>query len=283
MICRVGTARYRGRAVDLPADLDPERLARAVRSGEVPAGDDGRPRLAVHCRRPAPVHDRVGCITPDTGIRIRTALAAAGRARGLGTPHDPAIRRLEARHERLVPPGEATPDLAETRAALAEASAATDRHQERVAAARGRLQARREADLPADPAAEDLEAAAGELAAAETAAVAARQALDRDRDRARAHRERLAERFRVADALANRRRAARAALVERLAGAYAAAVRAAPGPDPEDPFAADPVTAALAVARVARGTAPVVLAVDRFPDAGAAAAWLGTPVCRVGP
>jgi hypothetical protein len=44
---------------------------------------------------------------------------------------------------------------------------------------------------------------------------------------------------------------------------------------------AGPVTARLALARVAELSAPVVLAVRRFPDAGAAVDWLDAPVVRV--
>ncbi|MFC7155811.1 hypothetical protein ACFQPA_10125 [Halomarina halobia] len=66
-----------------------------------------------------------------------------------------------------------------------------------------------------------------------------------------------------------------------------AGVADAPGPtssdpaDPTDPFAADGVTATLAVLRVGEVRAPVVLACDRFDGAAAAAEWLDAPVLRL--
>ena len=44
---------------------------------------------------------------------------------------------------------------------------------------------------------------------------------------------------------------------------------------------APPDAMALAIARLARPAAPLVLACDRFADATAAARWLDAPVCRL--
>ncbi|MFB6180057.1 MAG: hypothetical protein ABEI77_10070 [Halorientalis sp.] len=101
------------------------------------------------------------------------------------------------------------------------------------------------------------------------------------REQAREARDVRDERLRLEDERANLERAARAHLVEQVASVYANAVATAPGPTPDDPFAADSVTAALAVGRVGHLQAPVVLECDRFEDASAAAAWLNVPVVRL--
>lgn len=276
MICRVDGAVRRGRAVRLRADVDPATVARAVREGYA---SDGDRTVAVTAVRPPPVHERVGCLRPDMGLRTRTALAEAARARGLTAPQDPAIRAARDRLAALpVPEVETEPD----REAVADAAEDGDRLSERVAQARGRLQARRAAGLDTDEAAERLREAARALSEAETAAVAAREDLDRARRAAREARDTLEERFRLEERVANLRRRARSALVERVRPAFAAAVQDAPGGETgDDPFAADPVTAGLAVARVAAFDAPVVLACDRFSSVEAASAWLGAPALRV--
>jgi hypothetical protein len=86
--------------------------------------------------------------------------------------------------------------------------------------------------------------------------------------------------MRLEDRAANLERAARAHLVEQVETAYTDAVAAVPGRTPANPFEADGVTAALAIARVAALDAPVVLACDRFESAAAAASWLDAPVIR---
>lgn len=68
--------------------------------------------------------------------------------------------------------------------------------------------------------------------------------------------------------------------MDRLRDQYAAALDAVPGPESSGPFEAPPVTAALAVLRVARTEAPVVLETDRFPDPATAADTLEAPIIR---
>jgi hypothetical protein len=268
---------YRGRAVTVASTADPTLVARAVREGE--ATEDGQTVL-VQSQRPHQVHERVGCLHTEMGLRTRTALAEAGRARGLSTPHDDA---LEAAREELRGLAPETVDTTPQRRAVATASAETDRLRERVAETRGRLAERRDANRETDEVTADLEAAARDLSEAETSAVAARQNLSRQREEARTARNTLDRRLALEDEVANLRRQARRALVERLRDAYAAAVDAVPGGSGgvPDPFEAEPVTAGLAVARVADFDGPVVLACDRFADADAAAAWLGAPVIRL--
>lgn len=276
MICRVDGAVRRGRVVTLDEDLHPETVARAVRDGR--ATEDGT-TVAVTARTPHPVHERVGCLSPEMALRIRTALAIAARARGLGTPYDRTLQRARQRLAAFE-----DPDV-ETKAArkrLATAQAETDRLRERVATIRGRVQARETHDLPTDPAREQLEDAARKLSEVETEATAARQSLDREQQRARRAREDLEERFRLEDRVGNFERRARAHLVEQVRDAYAAAVADVPGvADPSDPFGVDSLSAGLAVARVADFDTPVVIAGERFESARAASRWLGAPVVRV--
>lgn len=264
--------------------MEPSRVVEAVRSPD--AGGEGR--IAVDAPPPGPVHDHVGHVHPEMGLRTRTALARAARSRGL---EPPCADDLAAARERLaelsVEEGDATP----YRRAVAEATAETDRLRERVATVRGKLQAAREHDAEAPDAAADLEAAIRELSEVETTGMAARQQLRRARENARQRRDRRERVRRLEDRVANLEREARAHLVERVADRYAAAVADAPGgedladaPGGEnavDPFDADPVTAALATARVAVLSAPVVLACDRFGSAAAASRWLDAPVVRI--
>lgn len=277
MIVRIEDTRLRGRAVRLDESVDSRVVARAVREGEATAS--GR-TITVLAREPHPVHERVGHVYPEMGLRVRTALAEAARARGLSTPLDGEIREVRGRLRELTVDDV---DTAAQRRAVAEASADTDRLRETVAERRGELLARREAGRDTDHVSEEFRDAARALSEAETSAAAARQNLDRRRREARATRDRLERRMALEDDLANLRRRARERLVERLRGAYACGLAAVPGgPDTvADPFDVDPVTAALAVARVADLDGPVVLACDRFPSARAASAWLGAPVVRV--
>jgi hypothetical protein len=277
VICRVDGTTVRGRVVTLDCGVDPGTVAAAVREGTT---SDGDVPVSVSARTPHPVHERVGCLRPEMGLHVRTALAEAARARGWTTRYDAELERTRETLSTF------EPDRVETgaaRRAVASASAETDRLRERVAAMRGRLRARAEHDLDEQPARRKLEDAARELSEAETRATAARQTLDRRRREARSVRDDLEERLALEDEVANLQRRARRVLVERARDAYAAAVTAVPdGPtDPEEPFDVDPLTAGFAVARVASFEAPVVVACDRFGSARAASRWLGAPVVQI--
>lgn len=277
MICEVDETVTCGRAVTLPASVDPRTVARAVREGEA---TDGQTTIRVRARRPPAVHERVGCLHPEMGLHVRTALAEAARARGLSTRFDREIRTLTERLSKLtVERVEPTDE----RRAVAAARTTTERLAEEVAETRGELIARREGDGETDAVAAEFREAARDLSEAETTAAAASQNLDRRRREARAARDRLERRLALEDDLGNLRRQARAALVDRVRAAYGSAVVRVPGaPEPvSDPFDVDPVPAALAVARLAAFDAPVVLACDRFPSPRVASAWLGAPVIRV--
>jgi len=286
VICRVGGAVHRGRTVSLAGAVAPETVATAVRAGSATAADGTT--VAVTARTPHPVHERVGCLCPGMGLRVRTALAAAARARGVGTPHDTPLRRTRERLAALTDESEGDtsdgpdPSMADARERLAAARAETDRLRERVATVRGRLRAREESGLPTEDVRAELEATARELSEVETEAVAARQTLERARRRTRETRDELDERLRLEDRVANLERRARRTLVERVRDAYAAAVADVPGTtEPPDPFAVDALTAGFAVARVADFDAPVVVTGNRFGSARAASRWLGAPVVRV--
>jgi chromosome segregation ATPase len=276
VICTVDGTTRRGRTVTLSTTVDPTAVARAVREGEASVGDT---TISVSSRQAHAVHERVGCVRPEMGVRARAALAEAARVRGCRTHLDSEIR---ACRNRLADMEQTDVPTTEQRERLANARGKTDRLREEVAEMRGRLTARREAKGAGEAAAEQFRDAARDLSEAETTAAATRQRLARQRREARTARDHLEQRFALEDDLANLRRDARRRLVAQVRPAYESAVAAVPGsPADSDPFDVDPVTAALAVARVADFDAPVVLACDRFEDERAASAWLGAPVIRV--
>ena len=272
---RIGDAVRCGWAVTVAADVEPVTLVEAVRSPDAAA--DGR--VAVDAPAPGPVHEHVGHVRPGMGLRTRTALARAARSRGLETPHDDALASVR---DRLAATSVEEGDITSRRRAVAEAATETERLRERVATVRGKLQAAREHGGDAGAVSEELASAVRQLSETETDSLAARQRFERVREHARERRDRRERVRKLEDKLANLERDARAHLVEQLADRYADAVADAPGAERvADPLDADPVTAALAVGRLASLSAPVVLACDRFASAAAASRWLGAPVVRV--
>jgi chromosome segregation ATPase len=206
------------------------------------------------------------------GLRTRTALASAARTRGHTTPYDEEIVALR---EELQSISVDEVSSQSHRRTLAESETERERLRETVATERGRLQAdgNAETDRRTD--------AIRRLSEVETTAAATREQLDRVRAGRRDRRDRRERRFRLEDRLENQKRAARAHLLEEVRDSYATAVKRAPESQCSDPFEADPVTAALAVARVASLDAPVVLACDRFDSPATAREWLDTPVVQV--
>lgn len=286
MIVHVDGRTACGGVVDLwdwdPTDeIDGAALHAAIRGDRSPYG--------VHCQSSTEVHDRAGFVRPGMGIATRTALAAAGRSRGLPTPHDQELASvrsaLDALRVDLDPPDEHSirPETGPT-----PRDADRERLRERVAELRGRIQALEGVDRDASDARSTLRDAARRLSELETERLAATET----REQARSRRDRREKRLRLEDRKANLERAARAHLVDELHDEFTTAVDRVPAtPDDdaedaagdavEDPFAADPVTAALAVLHVADVRAPVVLAVDRFGRPRAAADWLDAPVIRL--
>lgn len=260
MIVRVDDATWCGAVADL---RDSDVSGRAVAAGV--RGDDGPCRI--HCRPPGPLFDHVGYVHADMGLRVRNALAVAARSLDLSAPQAAEIERLRAERDRL-----SVDEQPQRRTAAPEADPTELR--ERVATLRGRVQALEANDEDASDARAELRAAAAKLSESQTARIAAEEY----RDQTRSDRDRRERRMRLDDRIANRERDARSALVERVREPYERAVFAL---DPTaDPFDAPPVVAALALLRIGRPRAPVVLAVDWFPSPAVAADWIGGPVVR---
>lgn len=263
MIVRADGRTWCGGVADLrDADVASSDVAGAIRGVDTP--------VRVHCPTPGPLFDRVGHVHPEMGLRIRTALAVAGRTRGLTPPQDPEIERLRAEREELT--------VEEQALQHGEAPAEDLRAlRERVAALRGRIQELAASGRDASDEQAQLRRAAARLSEAETTRIAAAET----RRDARAERDRRERRLRLEDRIANRERDARSWLVERVREPYERAVFALdPGADPFDCL---PPVAALAILRVADQRGPVVLATDQFETPGAAAAWIGGPVVRCHP
>jgi len=211
------------------------------------------------------------------GLRTRTALAVAGRTRGVETPYDGDIERIE-RELSSISPGET--DAEGHRRALADQREETETLREAVAATRGRLAAHREHGLDTAELKRELKAKIRKLAETETSATAASQQFERTRETARDNRDRRERKLELEDRLANRRRDARRWLVDRLESEYETAVQELAGAG-TDPFECNPTTASLAVGKVAEYAAPLVLERAPFESAEAAHDWLGGPVIRL--
>lgn len=247
--------------------VDPEAVVAAVRA------ETG----AVDCPTPGPVHDHVGLVVPGRTIQRRAALAAVARSRGKTPPQQDELDRVHGELSRVDSP---SVDLDGPRQRAAAAGSEAERLRERVAAMRGRVRALRDERLDASEAEAELADAAAALAETETERAAAEQALERARQRARAARDTRDRRLRLEDRAANLERAAREWLAEEVRPAVDRGVREAPDSSAESLADAEPVTGALAVARVAELTAPIVLACSRFESASDAADWLGASVIR---
>ncbi|WP_396610934.1 hypothetical protein ACH9L7_11995 [Haloferax sp. S1W] len=272
----------RGRGIDLSDfDIDADTVVAAVRN---PAFDgDG---LCIDCPEPGPGHDRLAVI-PVPNFSHTPVLAAVGRSRGLTTPVDDEIDRIEARLADIAADtdaGDAAESLRAARRRLAEAGDDEARLRERVATLRGRLNAHRESDdeEAASAVKSDLVEATTTLSEVETERIAAEQrlsALERDARSARDTRE---ERLRLRDALDNRRREARRSLAEVLRAEFDDAVRElAEWVDDSGTPQPESVVSALAAVTLAEFRAPVVLTTRIFPDAQTATRELDVPVIRV--
>lgn len=288
--CRIGPVVHHGRAVSLARPVDPAIVVEAIHEGAVEL-PERKVRLHVDAPAPHPVHDHVGSLHPEMGIRTRTALARAGRSRGASTPFDGQLREARAELAELERPRD---DDRSHRRTVAETDSETARLVEQIATKRGRLRERLESDASdaSRTVGEQLTETIRELSEIETERAAARERLERERARRRVRRQHLERRRELQDRIANLEREARRHLVDRFREPFCAAVArvppattddgAAPGHgDPPDPFDTDPVTAALAIARVGNPGAPVVLACNRFESPAAASEWLGVPVIDV--
>jgi hypothetical protein len=267
-----------GWAIDLrDSDVPPAAVVAGVRGSQAAdSGDGGSPGpVTVEAPAPGRVHERVGYVRPGMSVSTRSALAAAARSRGYETALDDRLADRRAGLEAIEPSPVST---RAARRAVADAAEETASLRERVAELRGQVQAVRERGGDTGDLEAELAAAASRLSEAETERIAATQRLDRARRQARERREERERRLRLADEVGNLERSVRDRLCDRLEPAYAAAVDAVPGDAPSEPLAAEGVTAALAICRVAALSAPVVLDCDRFDDAEAPARWLDAPV-----
>lgn len=219
------------------------------------------------------LRDHVGVVAPGLSLDRREALVAAARSRGLTANVDAELR--EAR-DRLAELGAPVPSLADARRRVAETESDLESRRERVATLRGRLQ-----ETDDEAVAETYRDAIRSLSEAETEHAAAVEALAEARDRAREARDERDARLRLEDRVANLERRAREELVDEIRPEVDATVRTVPGAAASTYDAADPVTAALALVRVGRVEAPIVLACRRFERETDAEAWLGAPVCRL--
>lgn len=279
MICRIGDVVRCGRVVSIEQSVDPATVVDSVRS----AASDSEAAVAVSAATPQPIHDNVGYLHHGIGLRIRTALARAGRSRGLTTPYDEALR--DRRNELNSFTDHCDP-VEPYRRKLAETREETETLREEVAAARGRLQAEQEGESEPTDTASALENAIRRLSEVETSAVAARQQLERARTNAREQRDRRERKRELEDKIANLERRARSHLVETLRNEYETALSQVPEhtnipQTANDPFAAESLPAALAIARVADLSAPLVLACDCFESARTASEWLDVSVLQI--
>lgn len=275
--CRFGDACYRGEVVRVDCDVDPNRVAAAVRRAETTPDD----WVAVEAPSPTAVHEHVGCLAPTMGLKTRTALARAGRSRGLSTPHDD---QLASARESLAEMEVSHQSTERRRDDHTRACLETEQLREEVATLRGRLQAERDDGGESEATLERLRARIRELSEAETERTATRQQLRRERRAAREYRDRRDRVRRLEDRVANLERRARADLVEQLREEYVETLGTVPGERTDRraaPFEAEPVTAALAIARLAALSAPVVLACDRFESPATAAEWLDAAIIQV--
>lgn len=263
MIVRAADRTWCGSVADLRGTgVAGEEVAAAIR------GDDAA--VGVYCPTPGSLFEHVGHVFPGMGLRVRTALAAAARTRGLTPPQDAEIEHLRAERdeiavdERVPQHADAPPD---DPGAL----------QERVAELRGRIQVLEANGRDASDERADLRTAAARLSEVETTRIAAAET----RRDTRTERDRRERRLRLEDRIANRERDARAWLVDRVSESYERAVFALdPG---ASPFDCSPPIAALAILRIAAQRGPVVLGTDQLATPAAAAAWIGGPVVRCDP
>lgn len=278
MIYRTDDVVQRGRAVRVTAEIEPGTVAAVIRGEE----REGRDEVEISCPDPSPLHDFVGCIHPAMGLRTRTALAEAARTRGATTPYDDDIQAVREELEAI-----AVEDvsLESHRQAVADAETAVEEARVRAAEARGRVRQQQENGEKTESARAQLDEALKELSETETSAIAARQAYSEARATRREQRDRRERRLRLEDRIANLERQARSHLVDQVREEFTSALSAVPGGTHGEKglgeLDADPVSTALAIARLGTLVAPVVLAIDRFESPASASEWLDAPVVHL--
>ncbi|MFC7204869.1 hypothetical protein ACFQJC_15235 [Haloferax namakaokahaiae] len=279
-----GTVRT-GHAIDLSAfEFDPELVVEAVRAdADADAVSDGDTSdLSIDCPAPGPGHETLG-VVPGSSRSDGHLLEAVGRSRGVTTPFDSDLTRLD---DRLLELSEsvnvAPPDLDAARQRVAETGDDVARLREETAALRGRLAAHREAEATdaIEATRTKLRETTTKLSEVETERIAAEQRLSALEREARNVRDRRERRLKLEDALDNRRREVRAYFRDRYAAELERAVEALSQFDTAT-TADESLVKTLACVRLAHLDAPVVLACDVFDDAETAADTLDTPVVRL--
>lgn len=287
MVVTIGGVSLRGRAIDLRgAGVSSERLVAAVYRASVPGvASLCPPTVQVDCEPAGPVHEHLGSIPPrGTSFDLYDALVAAARSNGIVPPSVGLLERTRAELA-AVSHGLECVDRVSAKRRVADAGARERRLDERVATLRGRLEALREVGADTTAVEADLADAVGALTEVETERIAAEQRLEQVERAARTARGRRQRRLRLADRVANLRRRARHELVTAVFDEFVDALAALPG-DGEvgsdvASYEGDRTTAALAVARIARVDAPLVLSAERFGSPAEAATRLDAPVIRV--
>jgi hypothetical protein len=277
VVLREGPVRE-GRGIDLSeTQFSPEAVASAIRRTDAVDG------LRIECADPGPGHDHLGRV-PSSTVTRGHLLEAVGRSRRLQTPVDAEIARIESRLAEQSSPADpdAPRDLRAARRRLAEAGDDESRLRERVATLRGRLNAHRETgdEEAITTTRDELVSVTTELSEVVTERVAAEQRLDALERRARSVRDSRDLRLQHTDALANRRRDARAYFIEKLGDEFDVAVRELSEATFETADA-DELVRQLAAVRLADFSAPVVLTCRAFTDVETAAHYLDSPVVRV--
>lgn len=270
MRVRVDETELVGQALDLRScDVRAERLVAAV-------CDPGADRVVAP--PPNPPHQQVGLIRPGMQFDCGSALVDAGRSIGLESPQSAEIARLDREIAAIEPEA---PDLRAARQRAAEAGADVAALKEAVARTSGRLNARRDAGLPIAEVKQELAERTRELTEAETEAIAAEEALSRAESRAEAARDERAKRLSLVDRRENRRRDARQWFRSVLADRFERALGSLPvEAEPARPseFDGPDHEAALAIARIADLSAPIVIADGSFETAVSARGALDAPV-----
>lgn len=277
MKLRVNGKTYRGEAVDLRAveGVSAAELVDAVRTADA---------TTVSCPTPSAVHEHVGVVSEHRSISVRGALASVARTRGHSAPQDEEIAWIRDALADWEPETE-TADLEHCRKQLTTAGSEEQGLSERMSELRGQIKLLRRRNEPTDEVLAELREVGKQLSSASTERLAAEQALERERKRARERRDIREQRLEQQDRVANLERNARSHLASKLYDEFRKAVRAVPGTahpgsDPSE-YDGDPATAALAIAKLATLSAPIVLDCDRFPSAEAAHRQLRTPVIRL--
>lgn len=217
--------------------------------------------------------DYVGVIAPGLSLSRRPALVATARSLDVATSVDESIREIEDELRSLPDPIPARTTL---RRRVAETAADLETKRERVATIRGRLRETNDGSVEVE-----YRAAIRALSEAETEHAAAIEDLEAARDRARAARDTRDHRLRLEDRRENLKRTARDELVQEISPTVEAALSELPNRDPVSFEDADPVSAALALARAGLIEIPITLACRRFSGRDSAERWLDVPVYRI--